>query len=323
MEKSIIINRLFLGSSYRINNLYRNGAPWEISVRLVNELYKVNNDISLYVVLPFNLDDTYIVKLAELFKEQLNENINIYLEYNNEAWNPIFHGAKYVRHKGRIHNPEPDKNLYREGYKYYAYDAVRVFNIFNTRFPRIRTNRVLGSFQWNPHLTKGLLEYKNTHRSIDSIAIGTYFYMCFHSDKCKDDIGLDSFNNSNEIEEYLLSPDNRYSIPSLLKNIQLHYDETSKYNVDLISYEGGLHITVQDLQHEDAEHFTKILNRFSDSEHAYSLYNIFLKGIKEQGLIDTWVAFTSPQTYHKWGPFGVKQTLNGTGPKYQAIMENK
>jgi hypothetical protein len=309
------------GSSYRIDPLLRRGAPWEISIKLANILYKYNNNIKLYYVLPFNLTDNYIINLSKLINSSLNPNIHIFLEYNNEAWNPRFHGAQYVQYKGSKLNPEPDKNKYREGYKFYVTEAKRVFKIFNINFPRNRTNRVLGSFQWNPALTKGLLEYKDSYKEIDSIAIGTYFYMCYDSKKCKDNRGILALENSTQIEEYILSDKNRYGIPRLIKNIKLHRDQVNKYGIDLISYEGGLHITVQNLRHKYANHYVKILNRFSDSGHAYNLYVKYLNLLKSQDIIHTWVAFTSPQSYHKWGPFGIKQTLNGTGPKYQAVIE--
>ncbi len=32
-------------------------------------------------------DDTYVANLAALVKQNLNENLNVYVEYSNEVWN--------------------------------------------------------------------------------------------------------------------------------------------------------------------------------------------------------------------------------------------
>jgi len=266
-----------------------------------------------------------------LIKSELNPNIDIFLENNNESWNPRFHGAIYSRIKGRIKNPEHDKNMYREGYKFYVQDSIRIFDVFNNVFPRERTNRVIGSFQWNPSLTKGLLEYQypsGTHKGdkaykhYDSIAIGTYFYMCYDKNSCKDSIGLTSLDNSLDVENYIMRDrSNRYGIPALIKAISEHGHYTTMYHKDLISYEGGLHLTVQQLSHKDSKHYVSVIKRFNNSKHAYNLYKNFLDLCNEQGVLKTWIAFTSPQTYHKWGAFGIQETINKESYKSKAINE--
>ncbi|MFT3933169.1 MAG: T9SS type A sorting domain-containing protein [Chitinophagaceae bacterium] len=68
-------------------NNQRVGCAWEDVCAFANQL---NKDI--WVNIPGNADDDYVIQCATLLKNNLNPNINVYVEYSNEVWNYFSYG---------------------------------------------------------------------------------------------------------------------------------------------------------------------------------------------------------------------------------------
>jgi hypothetical protein len=68
------------------------GAAWEYVIRLANT---VNKDA--WINVPVSADAGYVRHLAQLFKDSLKSNLNIYVESSNEVWNtaPGFEQSAY------------------------------------------------------------------------------------------------------------------------------------------------------------------------------------------------------------------------------------
>lgn len=58
------------------------GVAWEYAINLCNSLGK-----DCWISVPTMADDNYITQLATLFRDSLDPNLKIYLEYSNECWN--------------------------------------------------------------------------------------------------------------------------------------------------------------------------------------------------------------------------------------------
>jgi hypothetical protein len=61
------------------------GASWEHCVELANTLKS-----DLWINIPHKVDKDYVRKVAELIKNQLDPDLNLYFEYSNENWNWMF-----------------------------------------------------------------------------------------------------------------------------------------------------------------------------------------------------------------------------------------
>ena len=61
------------------------GVPWEHIIALANQA-----DKDIWINIPIDADDDYVVQLAQLLKTTLNPNSKIYVEYSNEIWNGGF-----------------------------------------------------------------------------------------------------------------------------------------------------------------------------------------------------------------------------------------
>eukprot|EP00040_Diaphanoeca_grandis_P008054 m.43639 g.43639 ORF g.43639 m.43639 type:complete len:336 (+) comp19429_c1_seq2:37-1044(+) len=69
---------------------YDTATPWETLIELANEA-----DRDLWVNIPPNATQEYVVGLATLLKETLKPNLNIFVEYANEVWNWMFKVAHW------------------------------------------------------------------------------------------------------------------------------------------------------------------------------------------------------------------------------------
>lgn len=63
---------------------------WEYIIKLANTLWQ-----DIWINIPHKANDEYINNLAVLFKNNLNPNLKIYLEYSNEVWNDMFIQTSY------------------------------------------------------------------------------------------------------------------------------------------------------------------------------------------------------------------------------------
>lgn len=110
------------------------GAPWEDVITLANLLGK-----DIWINIPHAATDDYIDSLATLFKKNLRNDINIYLEYSNEVWNAGFKQSTW-NIQAAINEPE-DADV-REGatenhvfaYRRYAKRTKRIGEIFSNKF---------------------------------------------------------------------------------------------------------------------------------------------------------------------------------------------
>lgn len=67
-----------------------NGIPYERWIEICNR-----KQADAWICVPHLADDDYVTQLASLFRDQLDPDLKIYVEYSNEIWNWIFEQAHY------------------------------------------------------------------------------------------------------------------------------------------------------------------------------------------------------------------------------------
>ena len=101
-------------------------------IKLCNETQK-----DAWICVPHLADDDYITQMATLFRDQLDGNLNVYLEYSNEVWNWIFSQTHYNN------NNRPLNLSYGRAMAEKAGKTFRIWhNVFDEE--RCRVKRVLG-----------------------------------------------------------------------------------------------------------------------------------------------------------------------------------
>ncbi len=287
----------------------RRGAPLEIMVKLANQL-----NADAWFTIPHAADDQLVQQYADYVNQHLRPHLKAYVEYTNEAWNPVFTQAHYTKQMGTQYKLDTDPA--QAGHKYYIKRSLEVFRLWEQAFrDDDRLVRVLGSWAANPKLSALLLSYNNAHQHTDAIAIAPYFYV---HDKQQGEV-----RTTEDVFRLLKDARNAYSLQNVLDRVQKQADIAKQYGVKLIAYEGGQHLV--DRKARSIRDFPNPqyigANRAQPME---ALYVEFLEGWQKITGNGLFVAFSAPRTYQAYGSWGVKEHINQaaeTAPKYRALLQ--
>ena len=115
--------------------------PWPTIPYIINQ---INSSIDIWISIPHNATDDYILHVARLMLSELNPKSNIYLEFSNEVWNPIFPECQAninaandsVRNHGDPNHFDYDNssNVYYWAYRRTAYQIKHIADLFKTVF---------------------------------------------------------------------------------------------------------------------------------------------------------------------------------------------
>jgi hypothetical protein len=285
------------------------GAPLEVMVKLANQL-----NADAWFNIPHAADDHLVQQYADYVHQHLRPHLKAYVEYTNEAWNPVFTQAHYTKQMGTQHKLDTDPS--QAGHKYYIKRSLEVFRLWQQAFGNTdRLVRVLGGWAANPKLSALLLSYDNAHQHTDALAIAPYFYV---HDKQQGEV-----RTTEDVFRLLKDERNAYSLPNVLDRIQKQADIAKQYGVRLIAYEGGQHLV--DRKTRSSRDFPNPqyigANRAQPME---ALYAEFLEGWQKITGNSLFVAFSAPRTYQAYGSWGVKEHINqaaGEAPKYRALLQ--
>ncbi len=283
------------------------GAPLEVMVALAN---KIGADP--WFCLPHKANDDYIRNFARYVKQYLKPNLKAYIEYTNEAWNGIFTQSQYVKQKGLAMRLDSDKG--KAGYKYYSLRSVQMFTIWEQVFGgNQRLVRVMGA--WTPYarLTDMLLSYRDAYKKTDVLAIGPYFYPKLTTARRAKSV--------NDIFTALYDKGEPYSIPNVIKLIEVQVEKAKQYGVTVVAYEGGQHLV--DWENRNIkQNPTQLFIQANKSQRMKKAYYDLLAGWKKAGGT-LFVNFSAPRFPAWYGSWGTKEYLTQPlhqAPKHQAIL---
>ena len=207
------------------------GPAWEFMIAMANE-----SGSDAWLTVPHTVDAEYLTELATLWRDNLNEDLNLYVEYSNEIWN-----GQYP-----VHN--------EMNYGDYQIVAERVYemsNIFHGVFDQQsdRLNIVLAGQAGNDfHILNALSWFDNNpdvgtaSDYIDSISIAPYF----HS-------GLP--NGEADVDAIVVA---QRDLSSEVYSIRQHARIAEAYGLELNAYEGG--ISFHDWETTSTDNFTAVHN---------------------------------------------------------------
>lgn len=124
------------------------GMAYEWMIDLCNRAKK-----DLWLCVPHQANDDYILNLAKLVKEKLNPELHCYIEYSNETWNSQFQQHQYCAAKGEeLGMPGSDSAYKAEAYNMYR--SLQIFDIFDEVFGEDTQKRITkvcsisNTYQW-------------------------------------------------------------------------------------------------------------------------------------------------------------------------------
>ena len=226
--------------------------PWESIPLIANS---INKPIDVWINIPFNATDDYVIHVAQVMFDNLNPTNNIYVEFSNEVWNGHFP-------QGRLNPVLANDSVLNQGDPYHlnydnfsnpqawpsrrtAYQVKRIADLFQKVFGKENVGQwkrvrpiLSGHFDYPPIIQQGL-DYLNyiygpPKDYIHGISIAAYFGL---NDKdtwtnlTVDDI-IETWNET--LQTY--SPRNgwHYKAPT-----GIHAVYAAWYELPVHGYEGG------------------------------------------------------------------------------------
>jgi hypothetical protein len=211
----------------------RRGVAYEWWIDLCNR-----TQTDMWVCMPHGADDNFIRQLAIMVRDSLNPSLKCYLELSNEVWN--FRVQKdYCATKGVETGLATVANDVSAMY-YQAHRSTEMWKIWMDEWAgeKERIIKVLAGHSANSWRMRQHFDFLNSDKNYlnlfpDAYAIAPYF-------------GNNTTGNDPNIfqilENYILTEAVNGKVP-IVQNVLSHYAFLQDYEIDLICYEGGQHIT--------------------------------------------------------------------------------
>lgn len=293
------------------------GIAYEYMIALANESGK-----DLWVCVPDQATDEYMTEMAKLFREKLNPDCHLYVEYSNEWWNSSF--RQHGRGKeAAMANPEctssdPSARI-RQHLAFKARQVGQVFRReFGNRAHQIRpVFAVQASDTWWAEVGLKFLSDKYGPPSKDIYALaGTSYFSLWEGDKDNPG-GVDKPGMT--LDEYFADLNRAVSAPRA-KHVK-HRGFAEKYGIRFIAYEGGLHVTDRNgVLRKDVN--AEVKKQATDdprmAELVPKIYDAWRRDAGD-GMV-MWFNFCSPGG--KFGRWGLLESIDQEGSyKYDATVK--
>jgi hypothetical protein len=246
--------------------------------------------------MPHRREDDYVTNFAQLVKEKLDPNLNVWVEYSNEIWNPEYAQNWWVNgHIPSECNGSPQKAV--------AYYSKEVWDewiaVFGDESDRVI--RVLAGQHANASYVGDGLDYLADKGGADVASVAGYVGV----------LDPDYFGSTGELIERQfmeLSGDVGWHLQGWKDNME----HANEHNVPLTCYEGGQHLTGRQVT-QDAQRDPQM----------YDLYKALLDTLNRIG-ISTFVHSSLAAKINEYGAWGglesVYQPLE-EAHKYRAMLE--
>lgn len=281
------------------------GVPYEVMIQLANTAQK-----DVWICVPHAADNDYIAAMAALFRDRLDPDLHIYLEYSNEVWNWIFEQAHYNV------NTAPQTLNYGAAYSDKAANTFRIWHeVFGAQKGRVK--RVLGIQTTFNYLNQQILSRLPADQW--DLGAATHYFGLTH-----DDSGTPVLNANSTVADIMTNARNTWEqhLP-LVKN---DYNLIKLFGKDVVTYEGGQHFVgnVFGIPYSYQERMWEA--QYSPA--MYALYDAVLDTIRGMGCRLAGNFSLAAQQESVYGSWGVLSDIEEqppylqTAPKYQALLDN-
>ena len=335
------------GGSSRTAFLQHKGVPIEVLTALANQL---NRDP--WFVLPHYVDDEYVEQFATYIQQHLNKTLHPHIEYSNETWNPGFQSHYYVKQKGmdegldKIPKSKHSFRSNRDGsyfasLNYYVKRSLEIFDIWNNVFAddKQRLVKILSGQQGDTILSEEMLKYNNASQKIDALAIGSYFYGCIDRKSARCAITpsvLSNVESTDDIFDIIDHGKGRLggdpsALEGTLDKLERQAKVAQEYGVQLMTYEGGQHLTIMgSMGNADQDRKNALRKLFRDANRDPRMRERYIRLLsrwkelhKQYSSVSLFTLYTMAQSYYDYGSWGLKEWLDQEreeAPKFDAAM---
>ncbi|MAT54964.1 MAG: hypothetical protein CMN32_10835 [Saprospirales bacterium] len=291
----------------------KSGVPYEQWIELCN-LKKAD----AWICVPHAADDEYVTNLATLFRDQLDPDLKIYVEYSNEVWNWIFDQAHYGLDSLDQNLPWPERLAPRIGH------VMQIWtDVFSGQTDRLE--RVLAvQHGWYDIGRRIFLQLETEFMDHLIDAISPAAYMGLDNDYISANWGTATTGQEvlDHAAGFTFDPA-EYAMQGWYQYSQLAAQNGKR----LLFYEGGQHFTPSPFG--TVQPYCDALVECQTLPGMYDLYNqLFdtLRTLSDQEMLFMNFSFISP-TNCQYGSWGIlqdqfdEQPPYDNAPKYRAVTE--
>jgi hypothetical protein len=285
----------------------RRGAPVEIMTQLVNLL-----GADAWFTIPHLADDEFVRRFAETVRNSLDPALKVYVEHSNEVWNSLYPQYAFATERGLALGLSTDPGEARN--RYHALRTRQIGEIFEQVLGKSRVVKVLATFTEMPDLSEQALAWNHTAAYVDALAVAPYFGYelgVVENEPRVQAMTLDELFR--ELETRWLPDANGYTVQQAAI--------ARRYNLPLISYEGGQHLArVGNVSSERVDPLFDAANRDPRMGGLYARY------------LEDWSRATGGQLFvhlmncgesgraGRWGALEYIDQPRSRAPKYDAIQ---
>lgn len=291
---------------------YEKGVPYEMMVRLMNDY-----DLDGWVCVPHRASNDYLSEMANFFRDSLEMDRHLTVEYSNEIWNWIFGQTQWLNEYGCIQTGIPWPN----GIVPYVQNCL---DHFTTAYAG-QTNRItraVGAFTGWPAITDTIVS-NLTPGSFDAIAPTFYFGLTEAADMALDALGSNA--TAADVAFYA-----RQGMAESMMYIRTHKtDMADPLGIPLTFYEGGQHLTPHPFGVEPS--YAQALLDVQRDSAMFNLYNEWFDSLRtlqvgSDPLQLSHFSFVSHRSA-QYGSWGMLESMNQDtsmipAPKFTAILNN-
>ena len=305
------------------------GVPVEIMVELANQ-----TDTNPWFNMPHLATDEYIKNFAQYVQENLESDLEVYVEYSNEVWNRGFEQGKWANEQAKqewLFSDLDGNDWYSKRTtevveiweEVFTQDSERVLGVMSAQAVNIEVGEQVLNYNWSDDPN---LSHEDT--GIDAIAINAYFgrYIGQPENEAEleswleePDGGLD--NLFQEITEGGLLPNSPEggALGRAVDNIQAYANLAEQENLPLLAYEGGQHLAAN----RKIGNNQGITDLFIEANRDPRMGEIYEEYLSEWNRIggDLFLNYSDISTPSKTGSWGLLESVYQDGsPKYDALV---
>lgn len=281
---------------------YPNGVPYETMIDLCNQTKS-----DPWICIPHKADNNYVTQLVTLVKNNLSSGLKLWLEYSNECWNGGFAQFQFCQNVLRP--------LYNAANSQIAY-GKRMAEIFAITKPILGDSlvRVLGYQTANTWTLSQSIQGAITGNDLPVDVFAGAPYFAFDVVAVYQQYLAGTYQIDDDTFAALIA-----GIDKVMNGVKAGLVISHQYNKQLVSYEGGQHLTPSiGPQHNDAG-FVKLLADINRDSRMGDCYKYYLDRwyVNSGGGLMCHYADTAP--YNKWGYWGLHENYNDKSVKHTTL----
>lgn len=293
------------------------GIPWEVIIQLCNQTGE-----DPWINIPYAANDAYVDSLAQLFRDNLDTNRTIYIEYSNETWNYYYTEThQYVNNQGLTNNYSAD--TFQAGIMYTTVRSIQIFEIFEQVFGSSssqRLKKVVSSGGWDfpaatIYQTVTSTTFNPNQTMPDAIAVAPYFggEIVHHLDTLQ----YCTYTTSQILDslEASISP----IMQEAMANAYRLYADS--LGTELYTYESGQHLALPAFQNVNDSCLNTLLTAVNNHPRMTELYCMYMDSLHNTYNLDLDMAFVLAESY-EGNFFGILESQwqdTSTSVKWQAF----